>query len=162
MDSRLTYSPEYYHTSLSAYAKDTVEYESPTRLFKYKINKNDNPTVVEELDDYFKIYVSGKPQISLITFYPRSFRTRTLFFARVYISHEDISIQIIWYKWQKVICIVWVLFVLVLGFTTSYNSGLGSFFFFLLGALFGFFTVKIGRRRYKTFIINFLNTITAD
>lgn len=162
MDSRLTYSAEHYRTSLSAYAKDTIEYESPTRLFKYKINKNDNPTVVEELDDYFKIYGSGKPEISLITFYPRNFSTRTLFFAKVYVSSGDISIQVIWYKWQKVFYVVWALFALGLGCITSYNSDFGLFFLLLPFLLISFLAVKMGRRRYKTFIINFMNTIATS
>lgn len=162
MDSRLTYSPEHYRTRLSTYAKDTIEYESPTRLFKYKINKNGNPTVAEELNDYFKIYESEKPEIRLVIYYPRSSRMRTLFFAKVYISNDDVVIQVVRNRWQKAIYVVWIMLIMGMGFLTSHKSDFGSFLLFLPLILFAFLMVKIGRRHYKTFIINFMNTIAAS
>jgi len=63
---QLTHTQEQYRASLSAYAKDTIDYETFNQLFKYKVNKNDNDTVVEEINGQFKIYIGSKLKTSLI------------------------------------------------------------------------------------------------
>ena len=158
MDQRLIYNPEHYKTRLSAYAKDTIEYKSLAGLLKYKINKNGNDAVVEEINGQFNIYVSTKPRVSIVvTNYGRA-DYRTMFFAMVNIG-KQIEIKVYWDKSQNLLYAILVVFALTMCVASH------SPFFAIMTSLFaiGFLLyIRRAKKRYRRFILNFLNTIATS
>ena len=158
MDKRLQFSTEHYKQKLNDYAKDTIDFESFNEMFKYKVNKNDNPTVVEVFEDYYKIYISEKPKVTLWITRPNNYDFRGSFYAQVYITNQDIEIKVFWNKLSIVLYSIAILFFFGISILTTRNgdSEFPMFLPFLL--IFGIY-LYVAKKRYKTFIINFLNSI---
>lgn len=158
MDKRLQFTPAQYKEKLTNYSLDTVDFESFNGLFKYKVNENDNPTVVEIMDDYFKIYTSVKPQISIVIIKPRLSQFRNMFSAKVYISENDVSMKVFWNRFEKVVYLIFSLFVIGTVVVGLANENFGTILFipfYLISAI----SILIAKRRYRRFIINFMNSI---
>lgn len=61
MDKRLHYPVAHYRERISAYAQDTVAYNSVPKCFTYKVNRQGKPVVIEAVKDHFQLYFGGHP-----------------------------------------------------------------------------------------------------
>jgi hypothetical protein len=161
MDPRLTYSPEQYRQKLVDYAKGTVKYQSSNRLIKYKVNKNDNPAVVEDLGDKFKIYISQKSDTFLGMPALRNRTNMTLFFAFITID-EQLGIKIDLQRATKIAFTIFTLYFGALVMTSLFKGYYGALPMSLPVILLGYFSLRYSRRKFKTLVITFLNTIAAS
>ncbi|RYZ28143.1 MAG: hypothetical protein EOP49_41700 [Sphingobacteriales bacterium] len=90
----LPYSPEHYRERLSAYAAYTIDVVTPVGTFTQKANREDNVTVVDEGDGYFRIYLAYYPFIKIRNFNSGGFpEPVTDYFAKIRID-DDVRIQI--------------------------------------------------------------------
>jgi hypothetical protein len=156
MDQRLIYSPEHYRAKLSAYAKDTIDFESFSGLFKYKINQKGNHFVVEELNGYFKVYVSDGP-----TSPDNDNEGTEVLFAKIYISIQALNIEVHSPKWIKILFLFWTISLAgfaIHGMITMDIEECLFMIFLLVGSC---SLIKFDRHRYKQSVINFLNTLSA-
>lgn len=158
MDKRLVHTPDYYHQKLIEYAKDTVEYQTLHLDIKYKVNQNGHPTVVENRGEYFKIYHNQEPQIRILVVQPRNSSYRSMFFANVYPSEHELRIEVFTSSFQKIANIIFFLLFAILNIWLICKNDY-SFVMFSLFLLVVFIFNRIARKRYRKFIITFLNNL---
>lgn len=159
MDKRLKHSADYYLGKLSAYAANTVDYKIKNTGIDYKINSLGHPTVVEQLEDgKFKIYRSSKVSISPLVVESRGADIRADFHSIVTITSHNIQIDIYRSKFSKIVYFIWSIFaVTVFGLLSKSAVAIVLIVIFL--SLFLSFIDWYGRRKFKSFIVLFMNSL---
>jgi hypothetical protein len=149
----LQFTPDYYKEKLILFAKDTVEVEGFFSLFNCKENSKGHPTVVEVFEDHFRICTFTN---SAHNKWDENYGTseRDLFYANVYFRENEISIETFWKKGVKIFALIGFLFILCLGIFGNFTSLILLFPFLIL-----FISLKITKKRYKKFILLFLESI---
>lgn len=159
MDKRLTRSPDCYLERLQNYAENTVEYEVRNTGIKYNVNSLEHPTVIEKLDDgKFKLYLSSKASASLLVIEPRNEDVKSDFQSIITITADNIQIDIHRSRFSKIVYFIWSIFAVTV-FGLLPKSAVAIVLIVIFLSLFLSFIDWYGRRKFKSFIVLFMNSL---
>lgn len=156
----LLYSAQHYSEKLAEYAAYTIDIATPVGVFRQKVNKRDDITVVDEGNGRFRVYMSYIPLIGPVTIMPTTFSMRQDLFAQVTIT-DSVTIDIKRNNLINYPLIGWNILLVVIACVNVFNIEPPLLLLLLPLTPLPFLLQQINKKRFKNLLIHFMNTTAA-